>query len=184
MDELYEFVRSRNVSEETIQQMENDKIDSSVVLLMTDDQLKKYLPSYGDRLAVLGYCRRKEHNPVGRKLKLFDRLRAKIKNKSDSNGHVSEREPSARNAQKNVRKVEIGWMHFREGKFLQVRTKKGGGTRKISVSKDCTKSELIAKAKDLFFPGEKNAEGSITDFAVDMTDFQQHSVDDKNFMDR
>ncbi|XP_051807109.1 uncharacterized protein LOC127534860 [Acanthochromis polyacanthus] len=179
MDELCDFLRSRNVSEETIQHLEKDKIDSSVILLMTDEQLKEYLPSYGDRLAVLGFCRQKGNNSVSRKSKLFERLRAKIsRNRSDGHEHQSEQEPP-RNAQKNVRKVEIGWMHFREGKFLQVRTKKGGGTRKISISKNCKKSELIEKAVDLFFPGQKNAEGSITDFVVDVTDFQEHSLDEQ-----
>jgi hypothetical protein len=43
------------------------KIDPNVLLLMNDDQLTEYLPSYGDRLAVLGYCRLKGKNPVARK---------------------------------------------------------------------------------------------------------------------
>lgn len=146
---------------------------------MTDEQLKEYLPSYGDRLAVLGYCRRKGNNPAGRKSKLFERLRAKIsKKQNDNRDHLSEKEP-LKNAQKNVRKVEIGWMHFHDGKFLQVRTKKGGGTRKISVSKDCKKDELIERALDLFFPNKKNAKGRISDFVVDITDFQEHSFDDQ-----
>ena len=34
---------------------------------MTDDQLKEYLPSYGDRLAVFGYCRRNENSVSRRK---------------------------------------------------------------------------------------------------------------------
>ncbi|CAL8312655.1 unnamed protein product [Arctogadus glacialis] len=78
MDELCEFLRSRNVPEENIQQLENDKIDPNVLLLMNDDQLTEYLPSYGDRLAVLGYCRLKGKNPVARKSKLFERLKAKV----------------------------------------------------------------------------------------------------------
>ncbi|MED6292334.1 hypothetical protein CHARACLAT_032771 [Characodon lateralis] len=73
MDEIYDVLKSRDVSEEVIQRLEKDKIDSSVLLLMTDEQLKDYLPSYGDRLAFLGYCRRRENDPAGRKSKLFDR---------------------------------------------------------------------------------------------------------------
>ena len=45
------------------------------------------------------------------------------------------------NAQKSVRKVEIGWLNFCDGKFLQVRTKKDGGTRKI-----CVKGQLQKRA--------------------------------------
>lgn len=79
---------------------------------------------------------------------------------------------------KKQRKIEMGWMHFREGEFVQVRTKKGGGTRKESVLKDSKKQNWIEKAVQLFFPGGKNAEGSLTDFDIDLTDFQQHSLED------
>ena len=48
------------------------KIVPNVQLLMNDDQLTKYLPSHGDRLAVHGYCRRKGKNPVVRKSKLYE----------------------------------------------------------------------------------------------------------------
>lgn len=37
---------------------------------------------------------------------------------------------------------------------------------------------MIEKAVQLFFPGGKNAEGSLTDFEIDLTDFQQHSLED------
>lgn len=37
---------------------------------------------------------------------------------------------------------------------------------------------MIEKAVQLFFPSGKNAEGSLTDFDIDLTDFQQHSLED------
>ena len=151
------------------------KIDPNVLLLMNDDQLTEYLPSYGDRLAVLGYCRLKGKNPVARKSKLFERLKAKLA-KSDDREHLSEKLP-CQNAQKKERKIEIGWLNFRDGKFLQMRAKKGGGTRKISVSKNCCKDQLIEQAKNLFFPGQKNAEGNVQDFAIELTDFQERPLD-------
>ena len=57
-------------------------------------------------------------------------------------------------------------------------TKNGGVTRKQSVLNDSKKQNLIEKAVQLFFPDEKNAEGSFTDFDIDLNDFQQHSLDD------
>nr|XP_020470855.1 uncharacterized protein LOC109968716 [Monopterus albus] len=180
MDELTDYLRSRHVPEEDIQRMEQDKIDSSVIRLMTDDQLSHYLPSYGDRLAVFGYCRRKDKDPSTRKSKLFERLRGKVFRQKGDREHVPEREhqTSLRNAQKNQRKIELGWMHFREGEFVQVRTKKGGGTRKESVPKGSKKQQLIEKAGQLFFPGGKNAEGNLTDFDIDLTDYQQYTLED------
>ncbi|XP_073727925.1 uncharacterized protein [Misgurnus anguillicaudatus] len=178
MEDLCDFLKSRNVSKDIIQRMQQDKIDCSVLQLMTDDQLKEYLPSYGDRLAVHGYCRRKEKDPTGRKSKLFDRLKTRLaRSTGDADNACDKR--TVKNAQKNMQKIEMGWMHFREGKFTQVRTKKGGGTRKISVSKDCRKSELLEKAAELFFPGEKCSEGSIADFVVDITDFQEQAIDEQ-----
>nr|XP_020470522.1 uncharacterized protein LOC109968535 [Monopterus albus] len=180
MDELTDYLRSRHVPEEDIQRMEQDKIDSSVIRLMTDDQLSHYLPSYGDRLAVFGYCRRKDKDPSTRKSKLFERCLSMVFRQKGDREHVLEREhqTSLRNAQKNQRKIELGWMHFREGEFVQVRTKKGGGTRKESVPKGSKKQQLIEKAGQLFFPGGKNAEGNLTDFDIDLTDFQQHTLED------
>jgi len=32
------------------------QIDRSVIMLMTDEQLKAYLPRYGDRLALRHFC--------------------------------------------------------------------------------------------------------------------------------
>jgi hypothetical protein len=72
---------------------------------MTDDQLGEYLPSYGDRLAVFGFCRRKEKEPSSRKSKIFERLRGRLsKNQGD---HVSEREHQTppKNAKKSQRKI-------------------------------------------------------------------------------
>lgn len=59
---------------------------------------------------------------------------------------------------------------------MQVRTRKVWGTRKESVPKDSKKQNLIEKAVQLFFPGGKNAEGSLSDFDIDLTDFQQHPL--------
>lgn len=62
--------------------------------------------------------------------------------------------------------------------FVQMRTKKGGGTRKISAYKEWKKTELIEEAIRLFFPNGKNGQGSVTEFEVDLMDFGEHSLDD------
>lgn len=144
---------------------------------MTDDQLREYLPSYGDRLAVFGYCRRREE-PSSRRSKLYERLRGKLSRNKGNPGPEKDNQNSSKNAQKNNRKIELGWLNSREGEFVQVRTKKGGGTRKEIVPKDSKKHNLIEKAVQLFFPDGKNAEGSLSEFDVNLTDFQQHTLDE------
>lgn len=83
---------------------------------MTDEQLKTYFPSYGDRLAILGFCRQKASNrndPNHRKSKLFERLKSKLsqKCKCDDSATTSKQQ-TTKNAQKTMRKVELGWMNY------------------------------------------------------------------------
>nr|XP_054588707.1 uncharacterized protein LOC129153501 [Nothobranchius furzeri] len=169
--------------------MLREKIDTSIIQLMTDEQLKSYLPSYGDRLALLGYCRRKENgNPNWRKTKLFERLKSKLRKRrrtADEDGSSTEQEeqsatPVKKNALKSKRKIELGWMIYDEEieAFKQVRAKRGGGTRRVDVSKDAKKNDIIQMAIDLFFPNGRNREGSLADFEVDLRDYQEVAVDD------
>lgn len=146
---------------------------------MTDAQLRDYLPSYGDRLALLGFCRRNANST--RKETLFQRLTNKLKRKKDEEERgEKERNPPSKNARKTMRKVELGWMNYDDtcGIFKQVRTKRGGGTRRIDVSKDAVKKDLIKIGMDLFFSSGSNAVGNIADFHFDLKDFKQMTVND------
>jgi len=154
------------------------QIDVSVLLLMTDDQMRSYFPSYGDRLAVLGFCRRKETEPTCRKSKLFERLKSKLSKRQKIDNSQTENHATRTNiSQRTERKVEIGWMHYDGQGFVQMRAKKGGGTRKLSVPKDWKRKELIEEAIRLFFPDEKNSHGSVSEFELDLTNYQEVSLD-------
>ena len=156
---------------------------------MTDEDLKTFLPSYGDCLAVLGFCRRKEysHNKTG-KSKLFERLKSKLsKRKPNDEGESSKTQgdhsqPTVKkNAMKTMRQVEIGWMHYDDETevFKQVRAKRGGGTRKVTVSKDAQKMELIQEGVGLFFPNGRNRLGPSTHFKLDLKKIQELTVDEE-----
>ncbi|KAI4802712.1 hypothetical protein KUCAC02_006291 [Chaenocephalus aceratus] len=76
MEDVSEFLRARGVQEEIILQMEEQKIDSDVIGLMDDATLQKYIPSYGDRIAIFNHCRSKK--PTSKRKKgLYERLREK-----------------------------------------------------------------------------------------------------------
>lgn len=138
------------------------QIDVSVLLLITDDQMRSYFPSYGDRLTVLGFCRRQETEPTCRKSKLFERLKSKLSKRQKINNSQTENQTTRTNiSQRTARKVEIGWMHYDGQGFVQMRARKGGGTRKLSVSKDWKRKELIEEAIRLFLPNGKNYLGSV-----------------------
>ncbi|XP_039478078.1 uncharacterized protein LOC120443440 [Oreochromis aureus] len=184
MGDLIEFLKQREVSEEIIQTLENEKIDASVISLMTDEELKTYLPSYGDRLAVFGFCRRRGSS---RKSALFERLKSKLSKRklSEEDGSSTRQEEHSqtthkRNALKRNRKIEIGWMHYDEDTevFKQVRARRGGGTRKIDICKDAKKRDILQVATGLFFPDGGNIQGPLTDFDCDLKDYQEMIVDD------
>ncbi|MEQ2261921.1 hypothetical protein XENORESO_017989 [Xenotaenia resolanae] len=61
-EDLKTFLRSRHVPEEDIKQMKVDKIDRRVICIMTDEERAKYIPSNGDRLAVVSFCKQREAN--------------------------------------------------------------------------------------------------------------------------
>ncbi|XP_077432548.1 RWD domain-containing protein 1 isoform X1 [Vanacampus margaritifer] len=56
MEALYTFLRSRNIPEENIIKLRDDKIDVSVIELMDDRALAVYIPAYGDRIAARKFC--------------------------------------------------------------------------------------------------------------------------------
>ena len=65
--------------------MSVSQIDRSVIVIMTDDQLKEYLPQYGDRLALRYFCNRSvntnnaaSNDTTKRKQSVLDRLRKKL----------------------------------------------------------------------------------------------------------
>ncbi|KAL3866620.1 hypothetical protein ACJMK2_043904 [Sinanodonta woodiana] len=128
---------------------------------MSVDDLVQILPKLGDRITLKLFVdeefkKKQESKYQGkeRKTKLIQSLCAKlgivktrhfffeVEKKKTMARHCN------RNAFKENRKVELGWIH--NGK--QVRTAKGGGTRKIELPRNSRKEEDIAKT--LFFPNQ------------------------------
>lgn len=229
-EDLYSFLASRNISQTTINQLTDDKvndllinifnvskmlandikgynvscinmynlrfvklstyflyfqIDINVINVMTDEELGKYIASYGDRLALRAFCRQKtvtiertdQIKTVKTALmqKLRDRLRGK-QNTPDARPDKADQCVGNRHAAKDTRRVEMGWLHFDDGDYHQVRTRHGGGTRHLSVQKTITMEELLETGKDLFFPNGRSVKGPVEDFNFDMRLFSHNSV--------
>ncbi|XP_070538263.1 uncharacterized protein [Ptychodera flava] len=85
-------------------------------------------------------------------------------------------------AAKVERKVEIGWLDydFALKSFKQVRSRKGGGTRSITVKKTSRKSDLIEFGKRYFFPNGISPKGKVEDFVFDIKDISENSLDDES----
>lgn len=141
------------------------QIDKSVLSVMTDEQMAKYISSYGDRLAVISFCQ--QTAACSDKESLLQNLRAKIEarklgSKSAKALHgkacvlPKENNLMARHknlsAERTSRRIEIGWLHFGRNGYQQVRTNNGGGTRHFTVQKKTTVLQIMEMGKNLFFP--------------------------------
>lgn len=110
---------------------------------------------------------------------LFEELRSKMG--LPSSRAESSEEPSVsllgkvgnKNASKKSRNIYLGWIH--ESKTM--RMKSGGGSRKVTVQKTCTKSELIAAAEEIFKHGI-SLKGDPNSFRFDILDFSRCSMPD------
>ena len=168
------------------------QLDYSVIAIMEDSDLSKYVTLFGDRIAIKQYCRnavcdeKTESNKTGtRKELLLAKLRTKLASRKRTSAMLQDAgEGSAdhcalktssgnTNAYKKSRLIEMGWLH--EGK--QVRAKNGGGTRSVLVPKSATKQELLVLAKELFFQ-DGSKFGQFDEFVTDVCDFKMQPLRD------
>lgn len=142
---------------------------------MTDKNLTKYLPSYGDRLAVMDFCKSLGKLADKRKTDLLMRLQKKLRRRPEKNisgsesdderpGHRRNKLTGNANASKVRRKIEIGWLHCTDRKWKSVRAEDGGGTRRLCVKKNSSVEDLLPIAQDFFFPGDVSVMGSSQTF--------------------
>ncbi|KAL3854256.1 hypothetical protein ACJMK2_013574 [Sinanodonta woodiana] len=130
-------------------------------------------PKLGDRTALKLFVgeefkKKKESQYQGKERKTkhcHDRAPAEFQDKRISESSLKWRKRTMarhcnRNAFKENRKLELGWIH--NGKH--VRTAKGGVTRKIELPSNSRKEEVLDKAKTFFPPTNHAPLGSIVDF--------------------
>ncbi|XP_076850602.1 uncharacterized protein LOC143500373 [Brachyhypopomus gauderio] len=174
-----EFIRSRHIEEATVQNFISEKIDCFAIDGMPNEDLSKYLPKYGDRLAVRQYCKREvarlqePRNLPKATENLMTKLKDRILKRRHDDTNRSEKLRNNTNAQKLERSFQIGVLQ-QEGDILkQVREKKGGGKRQVKAFKNTTMAEILESAKILFFPNGKSKLGKISDFECDICDFTE-----------
>ncbi|XP_034530350.1 uncharacterized protein LOC117805870 [Notolabrus celidotus] len=181
-----DFLRDRNVPEEAISYLEEEKIDKDVIPLMEDGHLAKFVPSFGDRLALVNFCR--NQTPLQkRKMGLFEKLRSKLQMKkktassptSTTTGQGPNTEsqiPAKKRGKASHRKIEIGWLHSEGGVVKQIRAKQGGGTRTVVIGVDCGMDTVLEKGKNFFFPKGTSTKGNESDFKFEVWDYKHHPV--------
>ncbi|CAJ1060762.1 uncharacterized protein LOC119794643 [Xyrichtys novacula] len=184
-DDLERFLESREVPKEDIRRMKTDKVDKAVLRIMTDEQMTKYISSYGDRVAVLSFCEQTQCHSTNKET-LLQRLKNKIgARKMKSKTKVSGTPDNPQNnmvrqrnraGEKTSRKVEIGWLHFGKNGYSQVRTNNGGGTRHATLAKTTTVAQIMELGKGLFFPDGHSTKGPAEDFTFEICDFKMNKI--------
>ena len=159
------------------------QVDKYVIRLMDDETLKQYFPIIGDRMSIKEFCK-KESKESERKTSLLNRLKQKLQVKQDMEvtdnkaGGSSENlhfMTGNENAKKSTRQIELGWLHYDESSksYRQVRKKKGGNTRKVSIEKTATRTDIEKVAKELFFPAGRSKFGILEDFSCEVRDYSE-----------
>ncbi|XP_038071285.1 uncharacterized protein LOC119740149 [Patiria miniata] len=184
--DVYWFMHEeRGIPEAQIDRMKQEKIDETVIPFMTDQNLQGYLPLFGDRLAVINYCKSEQKHGRGpEENKLIQKLRLKMMNRRgqtearDTSQHVPKL--GNKNARKDTRRVDFGWLNYnsKEKSYKQVRKQHGGGTRQMTVKKDCIAHQLKTVAEGLYFKEGQSSKGPLHKFETALADFTQHEISD------
>ncbi|XP_053407985.1 uncharacterized protein LOC123546442 [Mercenaria mercenaria] len=178
---MEEFLRERGLQESVIEKFQCDGIDATVITLMTDEELKHYLPRFGDQIAIKAFARQElqksQNTESDKRRSLREKLISKLQKKHSSSEHLkrSESQRGNVNAKKMSRKIELGWLHQYgfNGSLKQVRSASGGGTRTVAIQLDCLIGDVLPVAKDLFFPDGISKKGTVDEFDFHIADQTQ-----------
>ena len=151
---------------------------------MTEDELREYIPTYGDRVAALAFartCTGKEENL--RKETVLESLRKKLDCKRGKKCHKNLLGNT--NAKREMRRIELGWLDFdnKIRDFRQVRTQSGGGTRSLNIPVSASQEDVIEVGKNLFFPDGRSKKGLVGNFDFVLKDFQANDVKEDTIED-
>ena len=154
------------------------------------------LKAKGDIFALKAFCKRRlgktsdessqKDEIEEKKRRLVEQLREEKANKKKrrSSSHKStkdsEEESPSKKKKKNEksRRVQIGWLHYncKDSRYVAVRTSKGGGTRRIDINASANKFEVIARAKQLFFPGGESSHGPASEMQFNLANFKLQNI--------
>ena len=157
------------------------QIDVEAIQLMDDQTLSMYIPKAGDRVMLRQFCKPKSTaTSTSKKESLFSILKKKMhgsiqfsEDELENDRKSTKRLPKL-NATKQSRRIELGWMH--DGKVL--RTKSGGGTRKLDMPKKAVNSDILEAGKKLFFRDGRSKKGKFDHFDAVILDYQHVPMPD------
>ncbi|XP_041861569.1 uncharacterized protein LOC121652708 isoform X2 [Melanotaenia boesemani] len=182
--QFLEFLQEqRKLNDTLIAKLIDEKIDCYAVNDMTDEQLMKYVPKIGDRMAIRQYCRREVAVLEGTTsvskatASLMSKLNDRRNARRSARDFRGEKLAGNLNALKPERAFQMGLFEEDNGRCIQIKERRGGGTRHLKAPKSTTMAELIETGKDLFFPNGKSRLGNVSEFKFTMRDFTEEELD-------
>lgn len=148
------------------------QIDCYEVDGMTDSELSRYIPRLGDRIAVRQYCKI-EVQDTGEVSKAAQSLLTKLKGRRVASKKLS----GNSNAAKIERSFQLGMFEKVGESYVQVRERRGGGTRHLKAPKSITMAEVMEMGKQLFFPNGESKIGNVEEFNFTVRDFTEELLD-------
>lgn len=84
-----------------------------------------------------------------------------------------------RKKSENLKKVQIGWKHFKEEEdaYVLVPLAKGGGSRQVDLPLSTSKWDLLKTCKSLFFPNGKTLFEKEEEMAFDLANFEGGKIE-------
>ena len=160
---------------------------------MSDEELKVYLPKFGDRIAISSFVKSmevtdadKNTSPASdRKRPLVEKLMKKVKMDRNEHQRRSCRQKGNKNACRPDRRVALGWLDYdmQLKDYKQVKGPGGGGTRYELFSNDMTLTDVLQRAKKLFFPSDDSRRGKVDEFNFYITDATRVKFDETTTVD-
>ena len=88
-------------------------------------------------------------------------------------------QPSTLKKLRKNKMVLLGWQHFNndKSKYCSVRQASGGGVRKVFFPSNALKTDILEKAKFLFFPRNKNLYGNLSDMNINLGNYAAEPID-------
>jgi hypothetical protein len=152
---------------------------------MTNDELHELgLHAKGDQAKLRAFCRRQDGNIGGendRASKMRKLKEIVQEGKSTRTSPKTSQEKATTSLSKKMKKptlkFEFRWKHSADGNEYKLkRAQQGGGVRIKNILREAGPEACLKEAQDLFFPGGKNAEGSLEDLDVELGDFKDDII--------
>lgn len=152
------------------------------------DQLKQYFQSKGDQMAIKNFCtnllKNKDRDNIKKKL---------IENIKETFNISGTRKRKSNNDEKEViekkqgrmKTIEFGWIKRSQNEFPYTKLPENitGGPKKIPVSLDMDRSDLLKVVKENFFPNGMSHKGGICDFKFDIVDKCHDSLESQTTLE-